>query len=63
MSDAEGEAAETQTWIQFAVECEYIDRDEAAELFEDYEHILKKLVTIINDPDPWLLNDDGGAEE
>jgi four helix bundle protein len=63
LSDAEGEAAETQTWIQFAVECEYIDRNEAADLFEDYEHILKKLVTMINNPEPWLLNNSGGAEE
>ena len=27
LSDSESEAAETQVWLQFAVKCEYIDRD------------------------------------
>jgi len=27
LNDAEGEAAETQTWLQFAVVCEYADAD------------------------------------
>ena len=26
LGDSEAEAAETQTWIQFAVECKYLDR-------------------------------------
>ena len=31
-TDAETEAAETQVWLQFAVDCEYADRNEAADL-------------------------------
>ena len=34
LSDSEAEAAETQTWIQFSVECEYIDRDLAKVLYQ-----------------------------
>src|SRR5215469_10375217 len=30
LSDAETEAAETQTWLEFAVKCGYMDRDAAA---------------------------------
>ena len=33
LSDAEAEAAETQVWLQFAVDCGYIDRDQAAALY------------------------------
>src|SRR2546422_525222 len=31
LNDCEGEAAETQVWIQYAVECQYLDRDAAVE--------------------------------
>jgi four helix bundle protein len=27
LNDSEGESAETQTWLEFAVKCKYIDRD------------------------------------
>ena len=26
LSDSEGEAAETQTWLQFSVECKYLEK-------------------------------------
>ena len=32
LTDAESEAAETQVWLEFAVRCEYLDRDEAKTL-------------------------------
>src|SRR3954471_24309372 len=35
LSDSEGESAETQVWIQFAVECGYLDRDVARALYAD----------------------------
>src|SRR6476620_10086475 len=37
LSDAEAEAAETQVWLEFAVKCNYIDRQQARELYEKYE--------------------------
>ena len=55
LSDAEAEAAETQTWLELAVKCGYLDRDIAAELYQTYDHILGKLVTMISNPTPWLL--------
>ena len=55
LSDAEGEAAETQTWIQFAVECGYIDRAKAKTLYTEYDAILGMLVTMISNPDSWTL--------
>lgn len=55
LSDSESEAAEVQTWLQFCAECEYPDRDLARELYKKYEKIIGKLVTMINNPTPWIL--------
>lgn len=55
LSDAEAEAAETQTWIQFAVECGYIERDSAKFLYAEYDAILGMLVRMISDPDSWII--------
>ncbi len=55
LSDAEAEAAETQTWLEFAVQCEYLEAEVARELYQSYNHIIGKLVTMVNNPSPWLL--------
>lgn len=55
ISDAEGEAAETQTWIEFAVKCNYVERETAKELFLEYDEILSMLVSMINSPSKWVL--------
>jgi len=55
LSDSEGEAAETQVWLQFAVKCDYLKRDEGARLYKTYDEILSMLVNMINRPEPWLL--------
>jgi four helix bundle protein len=55
LNDAEAEAAETQTGLDFATECGYLDAKIAQELYQEYDHILGKLVTMIANPSPWLL--------
>jgi four helix bundle protein len=55
LSDCESEAAETQVWLQFAVECEYLDRDKAAGIYIAYEEILRMLVAIIDSPESWII--------
>ena len=55
LSDSEAEAAETQTWLEFAVECGYLEAEAARELYQEYDRILGKLVNMINRPEPWLL--------
>ena len=53
--DAEAETAETQTWIEFAVRCNYLDRETAKDLFIEYDEILAMLVSMINNPQKWVL--------
>jgi four helix bundle protein len=55
LSDAEAEAAETQTWLEFAVKCDYLDPEIGRELYQIYDQILGKLVNMINNPTPWLM--------
>jgi four helix bundle protein len=55
LNDAEAEAAETQTWLDFAVECGYLDKVTAHELYQEYDNILGKLVIMIAQPSAWLL--------
>lgn len=55
LNDSEAEAAETQTWLEFAVRCNYLDAESSRELYQNYNHILGKLVNMINNPSPWLI--------
>ncbi len=55
LNDAESEAAETQTWIQFAVECRYLPEHVGRELHQSYDHVIGKLVNMIRNPKPWIL--------
>jgi four helix bundle protein len=58
LSDSESEAAETQVWIEFAVKCGYLERDSGTPLYQSYEEILKMLVTMINNPQSWIIASD-----
>jgi four helix bundle protein len=53
LSDSESEAAETQTWLDFAINCEYITKVEHTELTESYENIIGKLVNMSLHPENW----------
>lgn len=55
LNDCEGEAAETQTWLEFAVRCGYLDAETGRKLFKTYNEVLAMLVTMINNSDTWIL--------
>ena len=44
--DASQEAAETQTWLEFALECKYIEGKTFKKLDEKYGHIFAMLITM-----------------
>jgi four helix bundle protein len=52
---SEAEAAETQVWLQFAVECHYLSTDEARPLYAKYDEVLAQLVYLIENPTTWIL--------
>lgn len=55
LSDAEGEAAETQTWLEFAVRCKYLSRDVGKSLFKTYDEVISMIVAMINNSTSWVL--------
>lgn len=55
LNDAEGEAAETQTWLEFAVRCGYLKPEVGRALFRTYDEIISMLVSMINKPQSWVL--------
>ena len=55
LSVAEGETAETQVWLEFAVKCGYLDREVARPLYDTYNGILRTLVGMINHPETWVI--------
>ena len=55
ISEAEGEAGETQVWIEFAVHCGYLDRAQGRALYREYDAILGTLVGMISHSDTWTL--------
>lgn len=53
LSDAEGEAAESQVWLDYALECGYIETNTYAELFDKYDPIISMLVNMSVKPENW----------
>lgn len=53
LTDSEGEAAETQVWLEYALACEYIDKTKFKELNDNYDHIISMIVNMRSNPDKW----------
>ncbi|HNQ82175.1 MAG TPA: four helix bundle protein [Bacteroidales bacterium] len=56
ITDAEGEAAETQVWLKFCLHFSYIEQIKYNELMEAYNNILGKLVVMRNNPNKWSID-------
>jgi four helix bundle protein len=55
LTDSEAEAAETQSWLEFAVKCGYLKRDDGAAIYKEYDAIIAMLVHMIRHIDDWKL--------
>ena len=55
LNDSEGEAAETQTHLELARRCGYLNDAHAAALDQAYEEIISMIVTMANHPEKWCL--------
>lgn len=53
LSDSEGEAAETQVWLDYAIKCKYIDIETYNKLDDKYDHIIAMLVSMSINPENW----------
>lgn len=55
LSDAEGEAAETQVRLEFAFHHRNLSRDEFVSVDDAYEKICAQIVRMIDEPEKWLI--------
>lgn len=53
LNDSEGEAAETQVWLNFSLKCQYINQNTHDELHMKYNNIIGKLVNMSLKPENW----------
>jgi four helix bundle protein len=53
LSDSEGEAAETQVWLEFALNCSYISPEKYNPLNDAHETIIGKLVNMSLQTENW----------
>jgi four helix bundle protein len=55
LSDSTAEAAETQTWIHFAVRCQYLDANTGKDLLQTYDRILGMLIGLTRNSKAWTI--------
>ena len=55
LNDSEGEAAETQNWLDFAIACKYIKQEDYDILNNKYEHIISMLVKMMHESEKWTI--------
>ena len=55
LTDSAQEAAETQTWLELALKCNYTDKETFDKLDEKYEHIFAMLNTMEQKADFFVL--------
>ena len=55
LNESEGEAAETQVWLEYSVKCKYLSREEGAKLHKKYDQIIGQLVNMGNNSEKWIL--------
>ena len=53
LSDSDGEAAETEVHLDFALRCGYVGADKHAKLRDQYDHICRQLTKMMDDATSW----------
>ena len=53
LNESEAEAAETQNWLDFALECGYINFETHQLIDKEYENIIGMLVNMQKHPEKW----------
>ncbi|MGQ8338770.1 four helix bundle protein [Sunxiuqinia sp. A32] len=55
LNESEAEAAETQNWLDFALNCGYLDKDNYQKLNSEYDHVIGMLVNMQKYPEKWSI--------
>jgi len=55
LTDCQSEATETQIWLEFAINCHYLDVEVGRRLSERYDQILGQLVNMVKSASHWTV--------
>src|SRR6266540_2056897 len=55
LADSDGEATETQVWLDFARDCNYLRLEKHTELIKGYEEVGRMLGTMMSMPEKFML--------
>jgi four helix bundle protein len=55
LTDADGENSETDTWLDFAKDCQYLSEEKHCKLVEECQAVGAMLGSMINDPSSFLM--------
>jgi four helix bundle protein len=53
LTDSLGEENETEVWLDYSKDCNYIADEPYGQLTNEYLEVRKMLISIINNPDKW----------
>jgi four helix bundle protein len=53
LTDSLGEEYETESWIDYSVDCKYITNETRERLISEYAEVRKLLISMINNPEKW----------
>jgi len=56
LTESETETDETLLWLDMALDCNYISKEEHEKLSDKYDHILSMLVLMIKNRDKWCFS-------
>ncbi|MDY0078704.1 MAG: four helix bundle protein [Bacteroidales bacterium] len=51
LSDSLGEEYETEGWLDYSLDCKYIDKDQHTKLLIGYDEVRKMLISMMNNPE------------
>ena len=57
LTDADAEATETMVWLDFSMNCRYLDKKDHTELSAEYDEIGKMLGSMISSPEKFCYKD------
>ena len=63
LSDSDGESAETEVHLDFALRCSYVAADTHAKLRDAYDHICRQLCKMMDDSSSWCSTDSDRVRE
>jgi len=55
LTDSLGEENETEVWLDYSKDCEYIQQEIHEKILSDYDEVRKILISMINHSDDWCL--------